>query len=252
MPQEAFDLLQPSMQRVELPLRHELVAPNLPAQRVYFLESGLGSLVANSSDNESVEAGHIGYEGMAGAHVVLKIDMTPNGTFMQVEGAGIAVPTTALLSVLEQVPAANDLLLRYVHCCELQLAQSTLANARYNMHERLARWLLMCHDRLSTPVLPLTHEFLALMLGVRRSGVTNEIHVIEGIGAIKASRGAIKIINRKKLEDIAGGCYGMPESEYERFYRLASTAIGRQWRGLRLTLDPAQAPVSRGYSRFHA
>lgn len=119
--------------------------------------------------------------------------------------------------MVEQVPAANDLLLRYVHCCELQLAHSALANARYNMPERLARWLLMCHDRLQTDDLPLTHEFLSIMLGVRRSGVTNEIHILEGVHAIKATRGNIKIINRQKLEDIAGGSYGIPEREYEQY-----------------------------------
>ena len=87
---------------------------------------------------------------------------------------------------------------------------------RGNTSKPLARWLLMCHDRLQDNNLPLTHEFLALMLGVRRSGVTNEIHVIEGVHAIKATRGNIKILDRAKLEDMAGGSYGIPEREYER------------------------------------
>lgn len=80
---------------------------------------------------------------------------------------------------------------------------------------QVARWLLMCHDRLQED-LPLTHEFLALMLGVRRSGVTNEIHVIDGVHVIKATRGNIRVLDRKKLEGIAGGSYGIPEQEYER------------------------------------
>jgi CRP-like cAMP-binding protein len=98
----------------------------------------------------------------------------------------------------------------------LQLAHSALANARYNMPERLARWILMCHDRLQDDDLPLTHEFLGLMLGVRRSGVTDQIHILEGIRAIKATRGNIKVVDRPKLEDIAGGSYGVPEQEYEK------------------------------------
>jgi hypothetical protein len=89
------------------------------------------------------------------------------------------------------------------------------------MQERLARWLLMCHDRIDRVDLPLTHEFLALMLGVRRSGVTNELHILEGIHAIKATRGNVKILNREKLEEIAGGCYGLPEAEYERLIGVA-------------------------------
>ncbi|MFN7024425.1 MAG: Crp/Fnr family transcriptional regulator [Pseudorhizobium sp.] len=217
---EAYALLQPSMQRVELPLRFDLVLPDVATGFVYFLERGLGSLVAINSDDESVEVGHIGYEGMTGSHLLLKVEQTPNKAFMQVEGSGISVPAAVLLSMVEQVPTANDLLLRYVHCCELQLAHSALANGRYNMHERLARWLLMCHDRLRDDDLRLTHEFLSLMLGVRRSGVTNEIHILEGVGAIRGTRGNIRILNRQKLEEIAGGSYGIPEQEYERYVGL--------------------------------
>ncbi|MBY3348467.1 Crp/Fnr family transcriptional regulator [Rhizobium laguerreae] len=213
---EAFDLLRGTMQSVELPVKFELIAPDVPSETAYFLESGLGSVVAANADDEAVEVGHIGYEGMAGAHVFLKVDQTPNRTFMQVEGHGISVRVSALLSMAQQVPSANDLLLRYVHCCELQLAHSALANARYNLTERLARWLLMCHDRLRDDDLPLTHEFLSLMLGVRRAGVTNEIHILEGVHAIKATRGNIRILDRRKLEHMAGGSYGMPEREYEQ------------------------------------
>ncbi|MBB3166495.1 CRP-like cAMP-binding protein [Rhizobium laguerreae] len=213
---EAFDLLRGTMQSVELPVKFELIAPDVPSETAYFLESGLGSVVAANADDEAVEVGHIGYEGMAGAHVFLKVDQTPNRTFMQVEGHGISVRVSALLSMAQQVPSANDLLLRYVHCCELQLAHSALANARYNLTERLARWLLMCHDRLRDDDLPLTHEFLSLMLGVRRAGVTNEIHILEGVHAIKATRGNIRILDRPKLEHMAGGSYGMPEREYKQ------------------------------------
>jgi CRP-like cAMP-binding protein len=213
---EAFDLLRPAMQPVALPVKFEVIAPDVPSEAAYFLESGLASVVATNADDESVEVGHVGYEGMAGAHVLLKVNQTPNRTFMQAEGHGISVPVSALHSMAERVPSANDLLLRYAHCCDLQLAHSALANARYNMPERLARWLLMCHDRLRDKNLPLTHEFLSLMLGVRRAGVTNEIHILEGVHAIKATRGNIRILDRPKLEDIAGGSYGVPEREYER------------------------------------
>jgi CRP-like cAMP-binding protein len=217
LPPEAFDILKPAMKRIDLPLRHELVTPDVANDLVYFLERGLGSLVAISSDDESVEVGHIGYEGMAGTHVLLKVAKTPHRGFMQAEGNGISVPTSVFLAMVKQVPEAHDLLLRYVHCCELQLAHSALANARYNMPERLARWLLMCHDRLLSDDLPLTHEFLSIMLGVRRSGVTNEIHILEGLRAIKATRGNVRIVDRRKLEEIAGGSYGIPEREYEQY-----------------------------------
>jgi CRP-like cAMP-binding protein len=104
----------------------------------------------------------------------------------------------------------------FVHCCEVQLGHSALANGRYNMHERLARWLLVCHDRLDGEDLALTHEFLSVMLGVRRSGVTEQLHILEGLHAIKATRANIRIIDREKLEEVAGGWYGAPEAEYRR------------------------------------
>lgn len=220
LPREAFEQLCPAMKRSELPLRYELVAPDTIIDTVCFLETGLASVVAVSLDDEAVEVGHVGYEGMTGVHVLLKVDRTPNRTFMQVEGSGITVPVAALIAIIEAHPAASDLLLRYVHCCEQQLAHSALANARYSMPQRLARWLLMCHDRLLSDDLPLTHEFLSLMLGVRRSGVTNELHVIEGVRAIKATRGNIKILDREKIVEMAGGSYGIPEREYEHFIGL--------------------------------
>jgi CRP-like cAMP-binding protein len=221
LPAEAYARLQPSMEKIDLPIKFDVVLSDVPTTHVIFIESGLASVVATSSDDEAVEVGHVGLEGVAGAHVVLQTDRTPNKTFMQVAGDGIRVPVVDIQAMVAEIPAANTLLLNYVHCAELQLSHSSLANARYNMHERLARWLLMCHDRLDGDDLPLTHEFLSLMLGVRRSGVTNELHIIEGMLAIKATRANIRVTNREKLEEIAGGCYGLPEREYERLIGLS-------------------------------
>jgi CRP-like cAMP-binding protein len=216
LPEQAFAALRPHLTALDLPLRYVLSEANEPNELVYFIESGLGSVVATSSDDERIEVGHVGREGLGGYHVVLMTDRTPNRTFMQSPGTGLSVPVPAFLSILDEHKAARDLFLRYVHSCEVQLAHSALANGRYNMQERLARWLLMCQDRLGGDNLPLTHEFLALMLGVRRSGVTNELHILEGIHAIKATRGNVRVIDRARLEEVAGGCYGLPEREYER------------------------------------
>jgi CRP-like cAMP-binding protein len=216
LPSQAFDFLRPAMEAIDLPIKFDVVVSDVQTTHVCFIESGLASVVATSSDDEAIEVGHIGPEGMAGTHVLLRTDRTPNKTFMQVAGDGIRVPVAELAEMIATFSVANDLLLNFVHCAELQLSHSALANARYNMHERLARWLLMCHDRMEGNDLPLTHEFLSLMLGVRRSGVTNELHVIEGMRAIKATRANIRVIDREKLEEIAGGSYGLPEREYER------------------------------------
>lgn len=109
-----------------------------------------------------------------------------------------------------------SLLLRYVHVFMMQVAATALADGRYNVEQRTARWLLMAHDRLENDELPLTHDFLALMLGVRRSSVTNALHVVEGSRAIKASRSLIVVRDRDKLERLPGASYGLPESEYQR------------------------------------
>ena len=144
---------------------------------------------------------------------------------MQVAGTGYLMPTGVLMDIAHRNPPVRQLLLNYVHTCELQLAQSALANARYSVYERLARWLLMVHDRMDGDDLPLTHEFLSIMLGVRRSGVTDQIHLLEGIHAIKATRGNVQVRDRSKLEEIAAGCYGIPEKEYERLIGCRSALV---------------------------
>jgi CRP-like cAMP-binding protein len=214
-PEYAFDLLAQFLEPVDLPVKHSLVQPRKPIGHVCFIESGLASMVAESADGKSVEIRHIGREGIAGYPVVLGVDRTPNSVFMQVPGHGLQVPTEDFLPILENAEV-RQLLLRYVHTCELQLAHSALAAAKFNVHQRLARWLLMCHDRIDGNDLPLTHDFLALMLGVRRAGVTDELHILEGMHAIKSTRGNVRILNRDMLIEIAGGCYGVPEQEYER------------------------------------
>ena len=201
---------------VNLPLKEVLVEANQPTSFVCFIESGLGSVVAESSDGETVEVGHVGREGMTGYHVLLMTETSMHKTFMQTAGSGIKVPVQTLRAVCDEHPSVRDMLLRYVHSCEVQLAHSALANARYSMHERLARWLLMSHDRLDGDDLPLTHEFLVPNARRPALGRHRPASFLEGLHAIKATRGNIRIIDRDQLEEIAGGCYGLPEKEYAR------------------------------------
>jgi CRP-like cAMP-binding protein len=212
----ARDEFAQRLEPVDLPVKFMLVHANELPEYVYFITTGLASVVANNSDDEHIEVGHIGYEGMSATHLLHHVETTPSSTYMQIAGTGVRVPAAFLLDIVERDRHVRALFLRYVHCSELQLAYSALANARYTVNERLARWLLMCHDRTRQAEMRLTHEFLALMLGVRRSGVTVAIHALEGIKAIKASRGIIKVTNRQILLKMAGGSYGVPETEYQR------------------------------------
>ena len=134
---------------------------------------------------------------------------------MQGEGHGYLMPADVVRSVMDTSPQDRTLILRYLHSFTIQVSYTALANARLSIYERLSRWLLMCQDRLGDD-LGLTHQFLSIMLGVRRSGITDQLHMLEGIGAIRSTRGNVRILDRNKLEEIAGGSYGVPENEYER------------------------------------
>ena len=180
------------------------------------MEDGLASVVAMGTDGERIEVGHIGREGMTGQSVVLGVDRSPEQTFIQVAGSALRMPVGSLRDAMKASPLLHGLLLRFVQTTIVQVAHSALANGRYTIQERLARWLLMCHDRLDGDYLLLTHEFLSLMLGVRRSGVTEALQVLEGVAVVKTARGRIMLLDRDRLEEIAGACYGVPEREYQR------------------------------------
>lgn len=218
LPASAFEKLAPHLQPLDLPLRYPLALPDEPIEHVVFIEAGLASMVVEDDSGRRIEVRHIGYEGMTGYTVVLGADQSPTRTFMQMPGRGLKVPARDVVSLLDD-PQARLLLLRYIHTCDLQLSFTTLATSRYSLPQRLARWLLMCHDRIEGDTLTLTHDFLSLMLGVRRASVTDQLHVLEGTRAIRSTRGQIRILNRETLLRIAGGCYGTPEEEYERLIR---------------------------------
>ena len=135
---------------------------------------------------------------------------------MQLDGEALRLPVAAFRAFLDGQPAARSTLLRYVHVFQLQTAQTALSNASHRLEERLARWLLMCHDRADSDEFVVTHEFLSLMLGVRRPGVTAAVHVLEGAGMIRARRSCIKVVDRAQLEAMAGESYGISENEYRR------------------------------------
>ena len=213
---EDFEALQQFLEPVELKLRTNLVEIDRDIEHVYFLETGIASVVAASADNERIEVGHIGWEGMSGTAICLGVSKGSTETFMQVAGHGTRVRRADFEDLLATHPPMRDLMLRYVYIQQIQVAYSALANARYDLRQRLARWLLMCHDRVEGDLVILTHEFLSLMLGVRRAGITSELHVIEGMHIIRATRGNIRVLDREKLAEIAGQSYGLAEQEYLR------------------------------------
>jgi CRP-like cAMP-binding protein len=209
-------LLQPQLATVNLALRQVLEKPDKRVDAVYFPEAGFASVVAVQAKGTQVEVGLIGREGMSGLTIVLGDQRTPHSTYMQAAGQGQRIGTIELRKAMQKSPSLHGSLLKYVQVFMVQTAHTAIANARAKIDERLARWILMAHDRLDRASLPLTHEFLSLMLGVRRAGVTEAIHALEAQKLIESARGAIVVLNRKGIERRAGISYGVPEAEYRR------------------------------------
>jgi CRP-like cAMP-binding protein len=208
-------MLLPEFEHVELETWQVLEKPNERIAYVYFLTQGLASVVGTTHPEQRIEVGMVGFEGMTGLAVALGHDRSSNETVVQAEGRALRLPSRALRRAMRSSPTLTAGILRYVHVFMMQASQTALANGRGRLNERLARWLLMWQDRLRTPHLTVTHEFLALLLGVTRQGVTVALHELEGAGLIRGTRNLIRILDRNGLMTLAGGFYGVPEAEYD-------------------------------------
>ena len=204
---EDANLMVPALQEVELPLRKQLESRNRRIEYVYFIDHGIASVVADGSGRGGIEIGVIGREGVTGLAVLMGADRSPHETYMQVGGAGRRVSAASLRDVMSQSKSLHRVLLKQGYAFTVQLAQTALANGRHKIEERLARWLLLAHDRIDGDDLPLTHEFLALMLGVRRSGVTVALTILQREGLVRARRGRVVILDRDGLKECANGAY---------------------------------------------
>jgi CRP-like cAMP-binding protein len=209
-------LLEPSLHRIALPLRMPLVTPDIPIEAVYFIEHGIASVVARTSGGHEAEIGFIGYEGMAGYSLVMGDDRSPQACFVQLEGEAMRIDAGSFSAALATSPTLRLFLLRFVNSLQIQTGYTGLVNARLKLAGRLARWLLMCDDRVVGERFSITHEFLATMLGVRRPGVTIALQELEGLALIRSRRGEVVILDRPGLIALASGGYGVPEAEYSR------------------------------------
>jgi CRP-like cAMP-binding protein len=219
-----LDRLQPFLEPATLNRPDVLVEPDTPIEHVYFVEQGICSVIAISQENKRIAVSNVGREGMVGVSVVHGLDRSLHQTFVQVAGSALRMRAEDLREAIERSLTLRKLLTLYAHTVWIQTAHTALANGRFTTIKRLARWILMSHDRLDNDNVPLTHEYLALMLGVRRAGVTVGLQILEGEGMIKATRGLIRVLDRAKLEECAGGSYGMPEAEYRRIIEARTEA----------------------------
>jgi CRP-like cAMP-binding protein len=219
LPQADLELLRPALEAVPLVARDVLDPPGTPISHLYFVNRGLISIVGAVAPDRRIEVGMVGYEGMTGLDAVLGDEASPNETLVQSPGTALRISTADLRRVMKASPALTALLLHYVRVFLVQTSQTALANGRGRIDERLARWLLMWDDRVSDADATITHDFLAVLLGVQRPGVTVALHVLEGKRLIRSTRSHVEVLDRPGLQRAANGYYGVSEAEYERSIR---------------------------------
>ena len=201
-----FAVLKPHLDPVDLPVRKVLERRGKPIKAVYFPESGFASVVAHGG-KQPIEVGIIGREGMTGLPIVLGNDRNSHEVYMQVAGKGQCIEVNKLRKAIDKSVTLHRSMLTYVHKDLEQTSRTAVANGRSKIDERLARWLLMADDRIDGTDLSLTHDFLAMMLGVRRPGVTLALRELEHKGLIDRQRGHIVIVDREGLEELSNGTY---------------------------------------------
>lgn len=211
---DAMSALRPLLEPVVLAKNSMLSTSGKVPEFCYFLEGGIASIIMTTSEGRSCEVGIVGREGAAPIAGLLTGQSAPFDAVMQVEGYALRARTKNFRPVLLTHPAVSEIMYRYAQSFLVQTASTALANANYSVEERLARWILMCHDRIDGDRVSLTHEFLSLMLAVRRPSVTTALHVLEGRRLIHSERSLVVVRDRRGLEQFCQGCYGQAESAY--------------------------------------
>lgn len=202
-----FAILAPYLARVDLPRGHVLSMPGQDIEHCWFLETGIASMVIATPDGSETEASIVGYEGVVDVATILGERETALRCFMQLPGHGYRISVKALAKAVDESATLRSSLHRFVYSVIIQIAQTALANASFTIEQRLARWLLMCSDRLVEEEIALTHEFLSVMLNVRRAGVTLAIQSLQRDGMLTAKRRKIRIVDRGRLEELAADAY---------------------------------------------
>ncbi len=209
IPDDEYNLLRPHLEFVDVENHLVLQEPRGRIESAHFPNAGMVSLVVTTSDGRSVEVGLVGREGIVGALVIVGLDQSPYRAVVQISGDGLRLRARTLKSTLPSVPSLHLLLNRYAHTQGLQMAQIAACNRLHDIDQRLARWLLMTQDHVDSEWLPITHDFLATMLGTGRPTVSLAAGLLQRKGLIQYVRGAVRVVDRKGLETAACECYGI-------------------------------------------
>ncbi|WP_149539165.1 Crp/Fnr family transcriptional regulator [Siccirubricoccus phaeus] len=208
LPEAEFARLAPALELLDLPLGRTLFPAEGEVDAAWFVETGTVSMLARLEEGGLMEVGIVGPEGMAGLPLVFGTGVSPIEALVQVPGRSLRIAGAAFRRALAESPALLPLLLRYAQVFYAQVTQAAACNGNHTLEQRLARWLLMVHDRVMGDELPLTQEFLAQMLGVRRPGVTIAAGILQNAGLIRHRRGHVTILDRDGLENASCECYG--------------------------------------------
>lgn len=211
-----YALIAPYLERVPLQFNDVVGRANAAVETICFPESGVVSFSDLLADGEQIGIGIIGCEGAVGWPVLLGCEIATHEATVAVGGAALRIANAPLQEACRGSPTLNALLLRFVQSFIVQLGRTIVSNLVDPVERRLARWLLMNHDRLGGDEIDLTHQQIGVMLGVRRASVTDSLHLLEGEGLIRARRGHIAIRDRARLRQRAGESYGFAEAEYSR------------------------------------
>jgi CRP-like cAMP-binding protein len=218
LPPSEYQRLSPYLQAVSLPVREILYTARAPIDYVYFPLSGMVSAMTVMEDGSAIEVATIGKEGVVGLTAFVGGETSPYEVMVQVEGEGIRMRSDVLANEASQDGPLRRLLVLYNTAFSTQVSYSVACNGLHKVEKRCCRWLLMTADRMESDTVQLTHEFLAIMLGVRRSSVTEVLQPLQGRGLIKNGRGKIKILDRPGLETAACECYRTVKEEFARLF----------------------------------
>jgi len=216
LPDIEYERLVPHLKVVSLPIRQVLYEPGEPITHVYFPNKAVVSLVNTMEDGSTVEVGLVSNEGMVGMPVILGGEAATTTAFVQIPDSAVRMDADILRSEFNRGGALQSLLLRYVQAVYTEISQGAACNRLHIVEGRLARWLLTVSDRLKSDDFPLTQEFIAQMLGVRRAGVTEAANTLSKAGMISYHRGQINILNREALEKTSCECYRVIQNEFAR------------------------------------
>ncbi|MGA2484290.1 MAG: Crp/Fnr family transcriptional regulator [Candidatus Acidiferrales bacterium] len=208
-PENEFNLMRPDLTYIDLPHHLSLHEPTQKIDFVYFPNRGMVSQVVVTKDGRTVEVGVVGKEGYVGAGLAVGLSRSSVREIVQVGGDGFRTTGNALERILPSAPHLQMILNRHTGLQGMQVAQTAACNRLHDIQQRLSRWLLMTQDRVDSGVLPITHDFIATMMGTDRSTVSLSAAVLQKKGILEYVRGAVKIVNRRKLERAACECYGV-------------------------------------------